>query len=415
MKEEMMTAGTGGFSGSAAATGPNAGYDPVIKFRKKVKDKKLVMPGNKIKAESARQILDEKLQGLDEKLNKSLLRITRLRNKDNLNKKQQKKLNTLSNKVGRVANSAALTKINRLSNRDKPLTGAQSDKLDRLTNKVNKRADKALGKPLTSQQKTQKPLINNKSTVNSIWKAPGAGGVGPVQGNPTKAMNRFNALMSKDQLGPKGQNKLINKTAQVTRQDPDMQTASGKGAARYIQNNPKSFKTQDKGGPELGQKKSFYKNLEPPLKHSYFNTGSSSSSTTTKPTTTPTTTTTTTPKPTNTGSGTSSSNYNLRAGKNRKFDSSGGRRNASSYSGFTEAREAPCDRPSRLYQYKVTVPEMGTTIIYGSSPTELMVKFRMLFNPRFIKQIKIERVSPYQAGEIFYDKRMKHIRNIKPN
>lgn len=401
MKEEMMTAGTGGFSGSAAATGPNAGYDPVIKFRKKVKDKKLVMPGNKIKAESARQILDEKLQELDEKLNKKLQTISQLRGKDNLNKKQQNKLDRASDKVGRVSNSIALTKINRLSNKDKPLTGAQSDKLDRLTNKVNKRANKALGKPLTSQQKTQQPLtgINAKSTTaNSVNKAAGAGGVGPVQGNPTKAMNRFNTLMSKDELGTRAQNRLINKTAQVTRQDPNMKTASGKGAAQYVQNNLKSF---PKGGPELGKKKSFYRNLDKPLT---MNIGSGSSTTSTA---------TTTPK--NTGAGTSSSNYSLRAGKNRKFDSSGGRRNVSSYSGFTEAREAPCDRPSRLYQYKVTVPEMGTTIIYGSSPTELMVKFRMLFNPRFIKQIKIERVSPYQAGEIFYDKRMKHIRNIKPN
>jgi hypothetical protein len=42
----VMTAGTGGFSGSAAATGPNAGIDPVMKFRKKLKDKKKeVAPG----------------------------------------------------------------------------------------------------------------------------------------------------------------------------------------------------------------------------------------------------------------------------------------------------------------------------------------------------------------------------------
>ena len=40
MNEEMMTAGTGGFSGSAAATGPNAGYDPVMKFKKKVQKRK---------------------------------------------------------------------------------------------------------------------------------------------------------------------------------------------------------------------------------------------------------------------------------------------------------------------------------------------------------------------------------------
>ena len=36
----MMTAGTGGFSGSAAATGPNAGYDPVLGFKKKVQKEK---------------------------------------------------------------------------------------------------------------------------------------------------------------------------------------------------------------------------------------------------------------------------------------------------------------------------------------------------------------------------------------
>ena len=36
----MMTAGTGGFSGSAAATGPNAGYDPVMKFKRKFRKEK---------------------------------------------------------------------------------------------------------------------------------------------------------------------------------------------------------------------------------------------------------------------------------------------------------------------------------------------------------------------------------------
>ena len=32
MNEEMMTTGTGGFSGSANAKGPVAGFDPVMKF-----------------------------------------------------------------------------------------------------------------------------------------------------------------------------------------------------------------------------------------------------------------------------------------------------------------------------------------------------------------------------------------------
>ena len=43
----MMTAGTGGFSGSAAATGPNAGYDPVMKFKKKVQKRKKLQKESK--------------------------------------------------------------------------------------------------------------------------------------------------------------------------------------------------------------------------------------------------------------------------------------------------------------------------------------------------------------------------------
>ena len=38
MKEEMMTTG---FTGGDAATGPTAGYDPVMKFRKKLKKRML--------------------------------------------------------------------------------------------------------------------------------------------------------------------------------------------------------------------------------------------------------------------------------------------------------------------------------------------------------------------------------------
>ena len=43
----MMTAGTGGFSGSADAKGPNAGFDPVMKFRKKVQKRKKLQKESK--------------------------------------------------------------------------------------------------------------------------------------------------------------------------------------------------------------------------------------------------------------------------------------------------------------------------------------------------------------------------------
>lgn len=35
----VMAAGNGGFSSSAKATGPVAGYDPIMKMKKNVKDK----------------------------------------------------------------------------------------------------------------------------------------------------------------------------------------------------------------------------------------------------------------------------------------------------------------------------------------------------------------------------------------
>jgi len=46
MNEEMMTTGTAGgagFSGKAAATGPNAGIDPIMNFKKKVQKRKKKM------------------------------------------------------------------------------------------------------------------------------------------------------------------------------------------------------------------------------------------------------------------------------------------------------------------------------------------------------------------------------------
>jgi len=80
----------------------------------------------------------------------------------------------------------------------------------------------------------------------------------------------------------------------------------------------------------------------------------------------------------------------------------------------TESRENPT-MPSRLFQYKVTMPEIGETILYANSPTELAQKMRILVNPRYRGDIKIERIMPGEAGKFFMDKRMKHMRNVKEN
>jgi len=77
-----------------------------------------------------------------------------------------------------------------------------------------------------------------------------------------------------------------------------------------------------------------------------------------------------------------------------------------------ESRENP-GQPSRLFQYKVTIPEVGETIIYASSLAELTQKMRLLVNPRYRADINIERVMPADAAKFFMDKRVKHMKNIK--
>ena len=77
-----------------------------------------------------------------------------------------------------------------------------------------------------------------------------------------------------------------------------------------------------------------------------------------------------------------------------------------------ESKENPT-MPSRLFQYKVTIPEVGETVIYASSPAELAQKMRLLINPRYRGDVKIERIMPGEAGKFFMNKRMKHMRNVK--
>jgi hypothetical protein len=79
-----------------------------------------------------------------------------------------------------------------------------------------------------------------------------------------------------------------------------------------------------------------------------------------------------------------------------------------------ESKENP-SMPSRLFQYKVTIPEVGETIVYASSPAELRQKMRLLINYRYRGEVKIERIMPANAGKFFMDKRMNHLRNVKEN
>lgn len=77
-----------------------------------------------------------------------------------------------------------------------------------------------------------------------------------------------------------------------------------------------------------------------------------------------------------------------------------------------ESKENP-KTPTRLFQYKVTIPEVGETVIYANSPAELARKLRMIIAPQFRSDIEIERILPANAAKFFMDKRMKHMKNIQ--
>ena len=47
---------------------------------------------------------------------------------------------------------------------------------------------------------------------------------------------------------------------------------------------------------------------------------------------------------------------------------------------------------SSLFQYKVSLPEIGSTIVYASNPAELRQKLRLLINYRYRGDISIERI-----------------------
>ena len=68
-----------------------------------------------------------------------------------------------------------------------------------------------------------------------------------------------------------------------------------------------------------------------------------------------------------------------------------------------------------LFQYKVSLPEVGETIVYANSVNELTQKIRLLINPRYRGDVKIERIMRGDAGKFFMNKRSKHLANVNEN
>lgn len=67
---------------------------------------------------------------------------------------------------------------------------------------------------------------------------------------------------------------------------------------------------------------------------------------------------------------------------------------------------------AHLYQYKINIPTVGETIIFGSSEAELRMKLRLLVNPRYQGNISIERIFPSDAGKFYNNKRIKAYKNL---
>ena len=67
---------------------------------------------------------------------------------------------------------------------------------------------------------------------------------------------------------------------------------------------------------------------------------------------------------------------------------------------------------AHLYQYKVKIPTVGDTIIFGNSEAELRMKLRLLVNPRYQGALEVERIFPSAAGNFYNQKRIKAYKNL---
>ena len=72
-----------------------------------------------------------------------------------------------------------------------------------------------------------------------------------------------------------------------------------------------------------------------------------------------------------------------------------------------ESRENPTT-PSRLFQYKVNIPEVGETVIYANSPAELQRKLRMVIMPSHRKRYQCRKNFTGSAGKFSWTKGWAH-------
>lgn len=341
MNEEMMTTG---FTGGDAATGPTAGFDPVLgKFRRKLKkrrskeEKKLVMPGNKLS--------EADMTGAPSIKDAKPAKSTPVKNYPGL---------------GIAPTIAGLKKA------------SKGGKIKKEETEISEGLPKGYEKYMSSK----KP--DNRSD---------SGSSGKTVTNNSRLIARAPAQYTKDdspKIATNNARLLARSPAKYTR-DPSADPLAGTWT-------PPGYKVDKLLGKSKKSSKS-----------------SSSSSTSTSAPPDPI-------KGTMTGdpdikgaiTKVSKTSPKLSKDNEKKPEKILNR----SKKKLKESRENPTF-PSRLFQYKVSIPEVGETIIYANSLAELTQKMRLLVNPRYRGDIKIERIMPGKAAQFFMDKRMKHMKNIK--
>ena len=337
MNEEMMTTG---FTGGDAATGPTAGFDPVLgKFRRKLKkrrskeEKKLVMPGNKLS--------EADMTGAPSIKDAKPAKSTPVKNYPGL---------------GIAPTIAGLKKASKGGKIKKEETEISEGKLKGFEKYMNtKRSDNRWSAPSSSGK-----TITNNARLLARSPAKYTRGDNP---DPLKGAGFSNVPKSfyKTPLAKKADIKNPSSSSDSKKSSKSSSSSSTSIAPKPVAP-PDPIKGVMTGDPDIKGAITKVTKASPKL----------SKDNEKKP------------------------EKILNRSKKK----------------LKESRENPTF-PSRLFQYKVSIPEVGETIIYANSLAELTQKMRLLVNPRYRGDIKIERIMPGKAAQFFMDKRMKHMKNIK--
>jgi len=329
MKEEMMTTG---FTGGDTATGPTAGYDPVLKMRAKRKDLKgLVAPGNKVADPTVvkKKVKSEDYQ-YEAKVDKKIPDYKRATARDK----------RYGNPHGSHELGGGIRKDRRADHEAKRGVKKEDWKPEIEHSKLGDAVKKKKEKKRKEAESSLPPHLRLDVMKKAFAHTNEAIAPSPQEIQVHKKMSMLQQKLAQ----------LRKKTVQQAGKMKSAETETTVENYKYVSEKKKT-KTRI--------------NLKPTTKDTK-------------------------------GDGAFVNKYNPR------------------YLQYTEDVNDPLRpshaAPNKLFQYKVSLPEVGETIVYANSPAELMIKLRLLVNPRLRTGIKIDRILPYDAYKFYTDKRAKALR-----